>query len=432
MKVLMFGWEFPPHIAGGLGTACDGLTRGLAKQQVEVLFVMPSASGDEDQTAVRIINASDVAAFHTKQEARRIFDKVQFLKVTSNLIPYLGPDEFEEKVDLEREKEWKEFRISFGQKYQFSGKYGKNLMEEVMRYSLVAAAIARQNQFDVIHAHDWLTYMAGIAAKRVSGKPLVIHVHATEFDRSGENINTQVYDLEKRGMEAADKVIAVSHLTRNTIINRYHIDPGKVITVHNAVDFSSREHREITRGVPEKIVTFLGRITFQKGPEYFIEAAYKVLQKTKNVRFVMAGSGDMFNRAVRRVAKLGISPNFHFTGFLKGEDVKNMFAYSDVYVMPSVSEPFGISPLEAMRANVPTIISKQSGVAEVLHHAIKVDFWDVNALADAIYGLLTYPALSAMTVRCGLEEVNALKWDNAALKVRDIYESVTREKSKIQ
>jgi len=428
MKVLMFGWEFPPHISGGLGTACDGLTRGLAKHNVQVLFVMPSASGDEDQSAVRIINASDVAAFDTREEARQLFEKVQFLKVTSNLIPYLGPDEFKEKVDLEREKEWNEFRISFGQKFKFSGKYGKNLMEEVMRYALVASAIAHKNQFDVIHAHDWLTYMAGIAAKRVSGKPLVVHVHATEYDRSGENINTQVYDLERRGMEAADRVIAVSNLTRNTIITRYHIDPSKVITVHNAVDFSTVEDREITRGVPEKIVTFLGRITFQKGPEYFIEAAYKVLQKTKDVRFVMAGSGDLFNRAIRRVAKLGISPHFHFTGFLRGEDVKNMFAYSDVYVMPSVSEPFGISPLEAMRANVPTIISKQSGVAEVLRHAIKVDFWDVNAMADAIYGLLTYPALSAMTVRCGLEEVNALKWDNAALKVKEIYESVTEEK----
>ena len=428
MKVLMFGWEFPPHISGGLGTACDGLTRGLAKHNVQVLFVMPSASGDEDQSAVRIINASDVAAFETREEARQLFEKVQFLKVTSNLIPYLGPDEFEEKVDLEREKEWNEFRISFGQKFKFSGKYGKNLMEEVMRYALVASAIAHKNQFDVIHAHDWLTYMAGIAAKRVSGKPLVVHVHATEYDRSGENINTQVYDLERRGMEAADRVIAVSNLTRNTIITSYHIDPSKVITVHNAVDFSTVEDREITRGVPEKIVTFLGRITFQKGPEYFIEAAYKVLQKTKDVRFVMAGSGDLFNRAIRRVAKLGISPHFHFTGFLRGEDVKNMFAYSDVYVMPSVSEPFGISPLEAMRANVPTIISKQSGVAEVLRHAIKVDFWDVNAMADAIYGLLTYPALSAMTVRCGLEEVNALRWDNAALKVKEIYESVTEEK----
>lgn len=430
MKVLMFGWEFPPHISGGLGTACDGLTKGLAKHQVEILFVMPTASGDEDQSAVRIINASDVAAFETREDARNLLEKVQFLQVTSNLIPYLGPDEFTEQVNLEREKEWNEFRISFGQKYKFSGTYGSNLMEEVMRYALVASSIAKQYDFDVIHAHDWLTNMAGIAAKRVSGKPLVIHVHATEFDRTGEHVNEQVYELEKRGMEEADRIIAVSDLTRNTIINKYHINPQKVVTVHNAVDFSTVEDREISRGVPEKIVTFLGRITYQKGPEYFIEAAYKVLQKTQNVRFVMAGSGDMFNRSIRRVAKLGISSHFHFTGFLRGEDVKNMFAYSDVYVMPSVSEPFGISPLEAMRAGVPAIISKQSGVAEVLHHAIKVDFWDVHALADAIYGLLTYPALKTMTVRCGLEEVNALKWDVAAAKVKKIYEDVLEEKLK--
>ena len=430
MKVLMFGWEFPPHISGGLGTACDGLTKGLAKHQVEILFVMPTASGDEDQSAVRIINASDVAAFETREDARNLLEKVQFLQVTSNLIPYLGPDEFTEQVNLEREKEWNEFRISFGQKYKFSGTYGSNLMEEVMRYALVASSIAKHHDFDVIHAHDWLTNMAGIAAKRVSGKPLVIHVHATEFDRTGEHVNEQVYELEKRGMEEADRIIAVSDLTRNTIINKYHINPRKVVTVHNAVDFSTVEDREISRGVPEKIVTFLGRITYQKGPEYFIEAAYKVLQKTQNVRFVMAGSGDMFNRSIRRVAKLGISSHFHFTGFLRGEDVKNMFAYSDVYVMPSVSEPFGISPLEAMRAGVPAIISKQSGVAEVLHHAIKVDFWDVHALADAIYGLLTYPALKTMTVRCGLEEVNALKWDVAAAKVKKIYEDVLEEKLK--
>ncbi len=430
MKVLMFGWEFPPHISGGLGTACDGLTKGLAKHQVEILFVMPTASGDEDQSAVRIINASDVAAFETREDARNLLEKVQFLQVTSNLIPYLGPDEFTEQVNLEREKEWNEFRISFGQKYKFSGTYGSNLMEEVMRYALVASSIAKHHDFDVIHAHDWLTNMAGIAAKRVSGKPLVIHVHATEFDRTGEHVNEQVYELEKRGMEEADRIIAVSDLTRNTIINKYHINPQKVVTVHNAVDFSTVEDREISRGVPEKIVTFLGRITYQKGPEYFIEAAYKVLQKTQNVRFVMAGSGDMFNRSIRRVAKLGISSHFHFTGFLRGEDVKNMFAYSDVYVMPSVSEPFGISPLEAMRAGVPAIISKQSGVAEVLHHAIKVDFWDVHALADAIYGLLTYPALKTMTVRCGLEEVNALKWDIAAAKVKKIYEDVLEEKLK--
>ena len=425
MKVLMFGWEFPPHIAGGLGTACYGMTKGLAENGVEVLFVMPSASGDEDQSSVRIINASDVSCRMVSDDIDEFLGKVSFLHIGSNMVPYVSPEEFPYVVEEERLRQKNEFRIQFGSKYRFSGKYGKNLMEEVARYAAVGAEIAMENDFDVIHAHDWLTYFAGIAAKRVSGKPLVIHVHATEFDRSGENINTEVYGIEKRGMEEADRVITVSDLTRNIVINKYGIDPAKVVTVHNAVDFGGRDDMEVSRSVKEKVVTFLGRITFQKGPEYFIEAAAKVLKRCDNVRFVMAGSGDMLARCVRHVAKLGIADRFHFTGFLRGADVQRMFALSDVYVMPSVSEPFGISPLEAMRTNVPSIISKQSGVAEVLKYAIKVDFWDINAMADAIYALINYPAMSAMAARCGMDEVNALKWTAAAARIKKVYESVT-------
>lgn len=423
-RVLMFGWEFPPHIAGGLGTACLGLTRGLAKQDVEVLFVMPSASGDEDQSSAKIINASDVESLYEYSDVEEYWKNINFMEIGSNLIPYMDPERFEQEVNESLKTGSKEERIAFRNKYQFSGKYGANLMEEVARYALVAATIAQQQQFDVIHAHDWLTYAAGIAAKKVSGKPLVIHVHATEFDRSGENVNQTVYDLERQGMLAADRVITVSNLTRNIVITRYGINPDKVVTVHNAVDFQSYSEMDVERGVKEKVVTFLGRITYQKGPEYFIEAASKVLKRYPNVRFVMAGSGDMLNRSIRRVAKLKIATRFHFTGFLKGQDVQKMFAHSDVYVMPSVSEPFGISPLEAMRSGVPTIISKQSGVAEVLKHAIKVDFWDVNAMADAIYGLLIYPALSDFAVKHGMDEVNALKWENAAFQLKHIYEEV--------
>lgn len=425
MRVLMFGWEFPPHIAGGLGTACYGLVKGLAKSGVEVLFVMPSATGDEDGNVAKIINASDVEVNDVINNPLELLDKVQFLRIGTNMIPYVDPVNFSEMTSKKKLSQRDDFKVSFRQKYKFSGKYGTNLMDEVSRYAMVGATIALNNndKFDVIHAHDWLTYLAGIAAKRVTGKPLVIHVHATEFDRSGENINTQVFNLERMGMQEADRVITVSNLTRNIVINKYGINPDKVFTVHNAVDFAGRDDIEVKRGVPEKVVTFLGRITFQKGPEYFIEAANKVLKKYPNVRFVMAGSGDLLNRSIRRVAKLGISTKFHFTGFLKGTDVQKMFALSDVYVMPSVSEPFGISPLEAMRSGVPTIISKQSGVAEVLKHSIKVDFWDIDALADAIYGLLKYPALTQMASRCGLEEVNSLKWDNAAIKVKDIYQS---------
>ncbi|HRW21871.1 MAG TPA: glycosyltransferase family 4 protein, partial [Bacteroidales bacterium] len=248
--------------------------------------------------------------------------------------------------------------------------------------------------------------------------------HATEFDRSGENVNPNVFEIEKRGMLAANTVITVSNLTRDKVVNRYGIDPNKVITVHNGVDFGTGDFPDIQRGVKEKVVTFLGRITFQKGPEYFVEAAYKVLQKDPNVRFVMAGSGDMMYRMIRRVAALKIADKFHFTGFLKGDDVLKMFALSDVYVMPSVSEPFGISPLEAMRSNVPVIISKQSGVAEVLKHAVKLDFWDVDAMADAIYVLINYERLTKMFKKLGKKEVENIKWDNAAFKVKNIYESL--------
>ena len=430
MKVLMFGWEFPPHIAGGLGTACYGIVKGLAHNGVETMFVMPSASGDEDKSAADIINASDVPVEITDtMNVDDFLDKVQFVHIGTNMVPYLDPEEFHTLVEEDRKRQVRDFTVNYGHTYKFSGKYGSNLMEEVARYAMVGGTIAmtHKDEFDVIHAHDWLTYNAGIAAKRLSGKPLVVHVHATSFDRSSDNnIDTRVYEIEKRGMEAADKVITVSDLTRNIVITKYGIDPAKVVTVHNAVDFSGRSDVKVEKGVKDKVVTFLGRITFQKGPEYFIEAAAKVLKRCDNVRFVMAGSGDMMNRSIRQVARLGISDRFHFTGFLRGNEVQKMFALSDVYVMPSVSEPFGISPLEAMRSGVPSVISRQSGAAEVLKYAFKVDFWDVDAMADEIYALLQYPALSQFASKFGYDEVNTLKWNNAAAKIKSVYESVVK------
>jgi len=430
MRVLMFGWEFPPHIAGGLGTACEGIVKGLAHNGVESIFVMPSASGDEDQTSTRIINASDVAVAGFDETVDAFLDKVKFIHVGSNIIPYADPEEYSKLTEEEKQNQLKDFRISYGQKYKFSGKYGSNLLEEVARYAMVGGTIAMEHkdEFDLIHAHDWLTYLAGIAAKELTGKPLVVHVHATSFDRGTDDmVDSRVYAIERRGMEAADRVVTVSDLTRNIVINKYGIDPAKVVTVHNAVDFSGRENVHVERGVQDKVVTFLGRITFQKGPEYFIEAAAKVLKRMDNVRFVMAGSGDMMNRAIRMVARLGISDRFHFTGFLRGAEVQKMFALSDVYIMPSVSEPFGISPLEAMRTGVPSIISHQSGAAEVLKYALKVDFWDVDALADDIYALLNYPALSHFAEKEGYDEVNELKWNNATAKLKTVYESLLNQ-----
>jgi glycosyltransferase involved in cell wall biosynthesis len=423
MKVLMFGWEFPPHISGGLGTACYGLTKGLSGfDDIEVTFVVPKAYGDEDQTSIKLIGAGDVPITRKKIHFNDIQRKIDYFEVDSNIIPYTDPEEFW-KLTSARHSEKTGFIETDDQgRIVFTGKYGSNLIDEIYNYSVVAEVIAGNQTFDLIHAHDWLAYPAGIKAKQISGKPLVIHVHATDFDRSGGSVNPVVYAIEREGMEAADMIIAVSNLTRKIVIEKYGIHPDKVKTVYNAVEpVELDERKALKKGVDDKIVTFLGRITMQKGPEYFVEAAHRVLQRIRNVRFVMAGSGDMMNAMVRRAAELKITDRFHFTGFLRGDDVFHMFKMSDVYVMPSVSEPFGISPLEAMQSDVPVIISKQSGVSEILTHAIKVDFWDINAMADAIYAIVKYPALSKMFKQYGRTEVDNLQWKNSAQSVRDIY-----------
>jgi glycosyltransferase involved in cell wall biosynthesis len=426
----MFGWEFPPHISGGLGTASYGLTKGMATlDDLEVIFVVPKAWGDEDQNMVRLVGANQIPVAYKKVFYKGFKRPIERIEVSSKIVPYTDPEDFWKLVRSEVSGYNFYVRTNNQGKVDFSGRYDTNLMDEIYKYSIVASVIADENEFDIIHAHDWLAYPAGIAAMEVSGKPLVIHVHATDFDRSGGSVNPDVYRIEKNGMDAASKIITVSNLTRDIVINKYHINPDKVETVYNAVEpFKIAEECIIKKGFDEKIVTFLGRITMQKGPEYFIEAAYKVLQVMDNVRFVMAGSGDLMERMMRRAAALKITDRFHFTGFLKGTDVFTMLDMSDVYIMPSVSEPFGISPLEAMQSNVPVIISKQSGVAEILTHAVKTDFWDIDEMADAIYGILNYPALSNMFIKNGKEEVIRLKWDNSARHVRDIYYRVIDNK----
>jgi len=422
----MFGWEFPPHISGGLGTASYGLTKGMTTlDDLEVIFVVPKAWGDEDQSTVRLVGANKVPVSFKQIYYKGTRRPVEKIEVTSRIIPYADPDDFWKVTRSEVTGHKLYIQTNRKGMVDFSGRYDSNLLDEIYKYSIVASVIAEENEFDIIHAHDWLAYPAGIAAAEVSGKPLVIHVHATDFDRSGGNVNPEVYRIEKSGMDAASKIITVSNLTRDIVINKYGIPPDKVETVYNAVEpVNFTEDVVVNKGFDEKVVTFLGRITLQKGPEYFIEAAYKVLRVMNNVRFVMAGSGDMMERMMRRAASLRITDRFHFTGFLRGKDVFTMLTMSDVYIMPSVSEPFGISPLEAMQSNVPVIISKQSGVAEILTHAVKTDFWDIDAMADAIYGILNYPALSSMFIKNGKEEVIRLKWDNSARHVKDIYERV--------
>ena len=412
----MFGWEFPPNITGGLGTACYGLTKGLLNAGVKVHFLLPRKFGNEDP-AVDIINASSFSLPDIEELSRSYRGQFAAEAVDSPLSPYATAGAYLEEMDTLK----KSYPL-LSEEYQFSGKYGETLFEEVHRYAHIASGVARVGGFDLIHVHDWPVYPAGIMAKDVSGKPLIVHVHATEFDRSGERVNQMVCDIERLGMQKADKIIAVSHYTKGIIVERYGIPPEKVAVVHNAVD--REQFIKLPVSSSEKIVVFLGRVTFQKGPDYFVEAAAKVLEKRGDVRFVMAGSGDMFRRLIHRATDLGISSHFHFTGFLNKEDVNRLLNLASVYVMPSVSEPFGLSALEAMKAEVPVIISKQSGVAEVLRNVIKVDFWDVEALANAIYGILQYDALAQNMRDSGTVEVSTFDWNLTARKIQNIYQSV--------
>jgi glycogen synthase len=470
MKVLMFGWEFPPHISGGLGTACYGLTQSLLKHKVRLLFVVPKLFGDEGGKGSFLIDASTVRRRNStnkttsKRSVGRPVNKSSATEVThmrdvpmtrinvrSALMPYNHPTDVllanrmialrawnysivsQRTIDDQKSAELQEMDNTLRSEnsdegYVFSGTYGADLMTEVYRYADVAGIIANQYSFDVIHVHDWMTFPAGIAAKRASKKPLVVHVHSTEFDRSGEHINESVFELEKIGLAEADKIIAVSRWTKETLVARYSIPAEKITVVHNGIlpreqvsDFSFPD-------IGSHFVTFLGRVTHQKGPWFFVEAAQKVLQEFPDVHFIVAGAGDLLPQIIERVAQLNMSANFHFTGFLTGTQVDQIWSLTDVYVMPSVSEPFGIAPLEAIQGGVPVILSRQSGVSEVMPHAIKVDFWDVKALAAAICSVLRYESLSHVLRQNSKRHIQHLTWDKAAADVKAVYHGLIGEK----
>lgn len=385
----MFGWEFPPFNSGGLGTACYGLVKSLSKKNINVSLVLPFPCEIDFAKVVKNYNIKNVK-----------IKKVDYL-----LKPYATSETYEKELKCAGKK------------------YSNSLIEEVRRYAAEAEDIARNEDFDVIHAHDWLTYEAGIIAKKISGKPLVIHVHATEFDRTGGNgVNTVVYEIEKRGMEKADLIIAVSNFTREKIMKYYGISSDKILVVHNAVEEFGSEYYGFPLKENKKIVLFLGRITLQKGPDYFVYMSKIVSDFIPNVKFVVAGDGDMKKIMIDKAAQMGILDRYLFTGFIRGKDIEMAYKMADVYVMPSVSEPFGITPLEAMANGTPTIISKQSGVAEVVVHALKTDFWDIEEMANKIVSILRYPGLKETLKVNSLNEVKKFNWDEVASKCINAYE----------
>ncbi|MBD3310772.1 glycosyltransferase [Candidatus Woesearchaeota archaeon] len=399
MRVLMFGWEFPPYSSGGLGTACYGLTKGLAHHGASVTFVVPTKAGSSE--FVKLLSAADFPG-----------KSVRIKGISSPITAYMTSEEYEQVLDQP----------------SVSGKaakkvYGKNLWEEVLRYAARAGSIAKREPHDVIHAHDWLTYKAGIAAKKSSGKPLVIHVHATEFDRGGGNgVNQGVYDIEKEGMHSADRIIAVSGFTKGKIVEHYGIPPEKVEVVHNAVEFTNPSCAEPPRiSEHDRVVLFLGRVTLQKGPDYFLYTARKVLDHMSDVKFVVGGKGDMLPQMIEKAAELGIADRVLFTGFVADEDLDRVYRMADLYVMPSVSEPFGITPLEAMRNGTPVMISKTSGVSEVITHCLKADFWDIDDMASKIIATLHYSELHQTLKEHGSHEVTKFDWRVPARRCIDVY-----------
>ncbi len=415
MKVLQFGWEMAPHIYGGLAVASYGITKGLAAQgDVETTFCLPHPFGDEEKH-MNYVAMNEVPIAYRDYSYDDLKGKLQ------NLTP--------EQYYQFRDHIYADFNympVNELGALHFNPGYGSNLNEDINNYSIVAGVVARTLEFDMIHAHDWLTFPAGVHAKMVSGKPLCIHVHATDFDRSRGKVNPTVYSIEKNGMDHADCIMCVSELTRQTVIREYHQDPRKCVAMHNAVYPLSQEYLDIVpKKIPnEKVVTYLGRITMQKGPEYFIEAAKLVLERTKNVRFCFAGSGDMMNAMIELAAAYGIADKCHFPGFQRGKQVYECYKNSDVFVMPSVSEPFGIAPLEAMQCGCPSIISKQSGCGEILTNVLKVDYWDIQAMADAIYSLCTNEGFHNYVAEEGIKEVAGITWEKVGLRIRQCYDQL--------
>jgi len=442
MRVLMLGWEFPPFISGGLGTACYGLAKALSDLGTEVLFILPRGGADRRLNRVHVLSAPEAKR---RQEAEQTswtvegLEHVRLVPVDSVLAPYQTEQGYAEarrgdsdspQVRAQEPSAKAETPPRGRAAASIAGgpdMYGGDMMTEVHRYARQVAEVARQHEFDLIHAHDWMTYPAGLSVSALAGKPLLVHVHSTEFDRSGTGVNQRVYEVERAGMHGARLVICVSRLTRGIVTGRYGVPESKCRVVYNAITIDGEPVPTSVARIEtgDKIVLFLGRITMQKGPEYFLAAARKVLEVMDNVKFVMAGSGDMVRRMIELAAAMGIGHRVTFTGFLRGDDLERVFKMADLYVMPSVSEPFGLAPLEALQRDVPVLISKQSGVSEILTHALKVDFWDINEMANKIVAVLRHPPLQKTLREHGAFEVRKFAWLDAGRACLDVYREAT-------
>lgn len=414
MKVLMLGWELPPLFAGGIGMVCYEMIKELSNKNIPITYIMPLGPSDGMNSDF----ASVIIARH-HELGKKIKSKI--IEVPSFFHAYQSPEEYEEEYEeITKNSDNKKFEL-----------YGKNLFAEVDLFAKRMYNIVDTLDFDVIHAHDWMTFPAAIGIAKKTNKPLVVHVHNTIFDRYLGNASKIEKDIEIDGLRQADRVVAISDFVKKRLVNEYNINPDKISIVHNAKNTfmglaANAGEVDIKN---KKVVLFTGRVTIQKGPEYFVYAAKKVLEKRKDVVFILAGSGDMLNRMINLVAQLSISKYFIFTGRYTQSQGKALYKRADCYVMPSVSEPFGIVPLEAMAEGAPTIISKQSGCSEILKNALRVDFWDTDEIANKILGVLNYSVLNNQLKNEGIKEILNLTWDKPMEKLIDIFNQVIKEKN---
>jgi glycosyltransferase involved in cell wall biosynthesis len=459
MKILMLGWEYPPNIAGGLGTACEGLTKALAHQGIEIHFVVPKMFGDEQVPHMDFSEAVSTPAqgiSSTSQVAEvRAIERTQ---VPAFLTPYWSPAQFRQAVEVATKRELASLpRIAHddvvakalieGEVYGVEllsalsafapqkpvspsagvrDRYAADIFSEVERFTTDVVSRFSTVEFDLIHAHDWMTFPAAVALAQTTNKPLIVHVHSLEHDRSGLFYDETIDAIERFGIRSADKVIAVSHYTKRSIERRHATPASKIVVVHNGIYPRQvvNDYRQ-KKTWPEHVVLFLGRVTFQKGPDYFVEVASKVIPHVQDVLFVLAGSGDMLPSVIEQVKKLSLEEYFLFPGFVQGEELEELFSVADLYVMPSVSEPFGLTALEAISYDTPVILSKQSGASEVLQNVLRADFWDTDRMADLILNALLHRELRDELVAQAKQELSQLHWDAAAIKTVEVYQDIS-------
>lgn len=394
----MIGWEYPPFNSGGLGVACQGMTQALAANSKQIYFTLPYANLSE-------INHMQLIGCYDKK-----WDESDPFFAPFN--PYSNFSLNTDNIPLDAE--------------ELRNLPSSSLEQKVTEYSdQVLKASNKNNDFAIVHAHDWMSFPAAEKIKKQHNRPVVAHVHSTEYDRIPTGHGSHfIMQTEKDGLEMADKVVAVSNYTKQILIQKYNINPDKIDVVYNGIDPIDSSDIKVNFAGDRPVIVFMGRLTMQKGAEYFLSLANQVLSKLTDALFVIAGNGDQYHSLILKNAQMHLSANLLFAGFVRGKQKDILLDRANVFVMPSLSEPFGLVALEAAQRNTPVIISKNSGVAEVMPSAKALDFWDTDLMSKEIVKLINYPQYAQITINNQKKDVAQVTWQNSAQQLMKVYRSV--------